>query len=92
MDETYDVIVLGTGLTECIISGLLSVAGKKARREGRTQRHLAAQQRQRGGVVAGVRVGGWAARSGGVRSVCACKRCERGGLAARTHVHTRDAS
>jgi hypothetical protein len=31
MDEQYDAIVLGTGLTECIISGLLSVAGKKAR-------------------------------------------------------------
>jgi len=29
MDEEYDVIVLGTGLTECIISGLLSVNGKK---------------------------------------------------------------
>lgn len=29
MDETYDVIVLGTGLTECILSGLLSVEGKK---------------------------------------------------------------
>ncbi|CAE7219449.1 unnamed protein product, partial [Rhizoctonia solani] len=29
MDETYDVIVLGTGLTECILSGLLSVDGKK---------------------------------------------------------------
>jgi len=29
MDETYDVIVLGTGLTECILSGLLSVNGKK---------------------------------------------------------------
>ncbi|TFK77246.1 rab GDP-dissociation inhibitor [Pluteus cervinus] len=29
MDEVYDVIVLGTGLTECILSGLLSVAGKK---------------------------------------------------------------
>jgi len=29
MEETYDVIVLGTGLTECIISGLLSVNGKK---------------------------------------------------------------
>ncbi len=25
----YDVIVLGTGLTECILSGLLSVEGKK---------------------------------------------------------------
>lgn len=29
MDETYDVIVLGTGLTECILSGLLSMDGKK---------------------------------------------------------------
>lgn len=25
MDEEYDVIVLGTGLKECVISGLLSV-------------------------------------------------------------------
>jgi len=24
MDETYDVVVCGTGLTECILSGLLS--------------------------------------------------------------------
>ncbi|CAL1695570.1 unnamed protein product [Somion occarium] len=29
MDEEYDVVVLGTGLTECILSGLLSVDGKK---------------------------------------------------------------
>ncbi|KAG9307634.1 hypothetical protein G9A89_023199 [Geosiphon pyriformis] len=29
MDEAYDVIVLGTGLTECILSGLLSIEGKK---------------------------------------------------------------
>jgi Rab GDP dissociation inhibitor len=29
MDEEYDVIVLGTGLKECILSGLLSVAKKK---------------------------------------------------------------
>lgn len=29
MDETYDVVVCGTGLTECILSGLLSQAGKK---------------------------------------------------------------
>jgi Rab GDP dissociation inhibitor len=32
MDEIakeYDVIVLGTGLTECILSGVLSVKGKK---------------------------------------------------------------
>jgi RAB protein geranylgeranyltransferase component A len=28
-DQEYDVIVLGTGLTECILSGLLSVEGKK---------------------------------------------------------------
>ncbi|KAJ1554817.1 Rab GDP dissociation inhibitor alpha, partial [Nowakowskiella sp. JEL0078] len=28
-DEEYDVIVLGTGLSECILSGLLSVEGKK---------------------------------------------------------------
>jgi len=29
MDEEYDCIVLGTGLKECIISGILSVEGKK---------------------------------------------------------------
>jgi Rab GDP dissociation inhibitor len=29
MDEQYDVIVCGTGLKECILSGLLSVSGKK---------------------------------------------------------------
>jgi Rab GDP dissociation inhibitor len=29
MDEEYDCIVLGTGLTECILSGLLSVEGLK---------------------------------------------------------------
>jgi Rab GDP dissociation inhibitor len=29
MDETYDVIVLGTGLKECVLSGLLAVKGKK---------------------------------------------------------------
>jgi hypothetical protein len=28
-DGDYDVIVLGTGLKECIISGILSVDGKK---------------------------------------------------------------
>ena len=28
-DGEYDAIVLGTGLTECIISGLLSVNGKR---------------------------------------------------------------
>jgi hypothetical protein len=33
MDEEYDVIVLGTGLKECIISGLLSVDGLKVRRD-----------------------------------------------------------
>ncbi|KAI8830218.1 GDP dissociation inhibitor [Chytriomyces cf. hyalinus JEL632] len=29
MQDQYDVIVLGTGLSECILSGLLSVEGKK---------------------------------------------------------------
>ena len=29
MNENYDVIVCGTGLKECILSGLLSVKGKK---------------------------------------------------------------
>lgn len=29
MDEEYDLIVCGTGLKECILSGLFSVAGKK---------------------------------------------------------------
>jgi Rab GDP dissociation inhibitor len=29
MEELYDAIVLGTGLTECILSGLLSAHGKK---------------------------------------------------------------
>ena len=29
MDEKYDAIVLGTGLKECILSGILSVSGKK---------------------------------------------------------------
>ena len=33
MDETYDAIVLGTGLKECILSGLLSVDGLKVRGE-----------------------------------------------------------
>lgn len=29
MDEEYDCIILGTGLSECVISGMLSVSGKK---------------------------------------------------------------
>lgn len=29
MDEEYDALVLGTGLKECILSGLLSVSGKR---------------------------------------------------------------
>ena len=29
MEEDYDVIVMGTGLKECVLSGLFSVAGKK---------------------------------------------------------------
>lgn len=28
MNESYDVIVLGTGLKECILSGLLAKTGK----------------------------------------------------------------
>lgn len=31
MDEEYDAIVLGTGLKECILSGLLSVDGLKVK-------------------------------------------------------------
>lgn len=40
MDEIapeYDVVVLGTGLTECVLSGVLSVKGKKVVRERRIQ-------------------------------------------------------
>ncbi|PWN49248.1 rab GTPase activator [Violaceomyces palustris] len=29
MDETYDAIILGTGVTECVLSALLSIQGKK---------------------------------------------------------------
>ena len=29
MDEEYDAIILGTGLKECVLAGLLGVAGKK---------------------------------------------------------------
>lgn len=29
MEEEYDVIVMGTGLKECVISGLLAVKGKR---------------------------------------------------------------
>jgi len=29
MDEEYDAIILGTGLKECVLSGLLSVSGRK---------------------------------------------------------------
>ena len=29
MDEDYDVIILGTGLTECLLSGLLATSGHK---------------------------------------------------------------
>ena len=29
MNEEYDVIVLGTGLKECVLSGLLATRGKK---------------------------------------------------------------
>ena len=29
MNESYDVIVCGTGLKECVLSGLLATKGKK---------------------------------------------------------------
>lgn len=29
MDDEYDVVILGTGLKECVLSGLMSVNGKK---------------------------------------------------------------
>lgn len=29
MDEEYDIVVCGTGLSECILAGLLSANGKK---------------------------------------------------------------
>ena len=32
-DGKFDVIILGTGLKECILSGLLSVKGKKVCRQ-----------------------------------------------------------
>jgi Rab GDP dissociation inhibitor len=38
MDEEYGAIVLGTGLKECIISGLLSVSGMKVRETERRVR------------------------------------------------------
>uniref|UniRef100_A0A023FAQ7 Rab GDP dissociation inhibitor n=2 Tax=Triatoma infestans TaxID=30076 RepID=A0A023FAQ7_TRIIF len=37
MDEEYDAIVLGTGLKECILSGMLSVSGKKVLHIDRNQ-------------------------------------------------------
>lgn len=37
MDEVYDAIVLGTGLKECILSGMLSVSGKKVLHIDRNQ-------------------------------------------------------
>jgi hypothetical protein len=39
MDEEYDVIVLGTGLKECILSGLLSVDGLKVSIPAATRLH-----------------------------------------------------
>ncbi|PWN89681.1 rab GTPase activator [Acaromyces ingoldii] len=37
MDEHYDAIILGTGLTECVLSALLSVDGKKVLHMDRNQ-------------------------------------------------------
>ena len=57
MDEEYDAIVLGTGLKECIISGLLSVDGLKVLHIDRNNYYGGAsaslnltQVRARGGV------------------------------------------
>lgn len=38
-DEDYDAIFLGTGLTECIISGLMSMEGKKVLHLDRNDRY-----------------------------------------------------
>lgn len=37
MDEHYDAIILGTGITECVLSALLSVDGKKVLHMDRNQ-------------------------------------------------------
>jgi len=42
MDQEYDVVILGTGLTECILSGLLSVNGKKVLHMDRNEYYGAA--------------------------------------------------
>lgn len=46
MDQEYDAIVLGTGLKECILSGLLSVAGKKVRAGAASLRGTAQEARR----------------------------------------------
>ena len=53
MDEEYDVIVLGTGLKECILSGLLSVDGLKVSSVHLLSRHsdLPAYLRVRSGAL-----------------------------------------
>ena len=33
MDQEYDAIIVGTGLKECLLAGLLSVDGMKVRKE-----------------------------------------------------------
>lgn len=35
MDETYDVVVCGTGLIECVLSGLLSQEGNESLSQAR---------------------------------------------------------
>jgi len=42
MDQEYDVVILGTGLTECILSGLLSVNGKRVLHMDRNEYYGAA--------------------------------------------------
>jgi Rab GDP dissociation inhibitor len=40
MDETYDVVVCGTGLTECVLSGLLSQEGNQSTDSGKKVLHI----------------------------------------------------
>ena len=37
MDQEYDAIILGTGLKECLLAGLLSVDGMKVRPKTQNQ-------------------------------------------------------
>ena len=74
MDETYDAIVLGTGLKECILSGLLSCDGLKVR--GRGSERDGGRLERRGASGRG--------RSA-LLSLSSCAVCARQGGAAHTH-------